>query len=88
MRVHDCPYRVVNSDHMQISFEAKIIRSFYDCCFVEGSLARTRMSLRDLSGRGNPASNTGPGISCLNFFHFYLPSCKKPVDLSILSCCN
>ena len=49
MRVHDCPYRVVNSDHMQISFEAKIIRSFYDCCFVEGSLARTRMSLRDFS---------------------------------------
>ena len=49
MRVHDCPYRVVNSDHMQISFEAKIICSFYDCCFVEGSLARTRMSLRDFS---------------------------------------
>ena len=23
MREHDCPYRVVNSDHMQISFEAK-----------------------------------------------------------------
>ena len=27
MRVHDCLYKVVNSDHMQISFEAKIIRS-------------------------------------------------------------
>ena len=25
MRAHDCPYRVVNGDHMQISFEAKMI---------------------------------------------------------------
>ena len=25
MRAHDCPYRVVNSDHMQISLGAKII---------------------------------------------------------------
>ena len=49
MRVHDCPYKIVNSDHMQIPFEAKIVRSFYDCCFVEGSLARTSMSLRDFS---------------------------------------
>ena len=38
MRVHDCPDRVVNSDHMQISFEAKILPSCYDCCFVEGGL--------------------------------------------------
>ena len=47
MRVHDCPYRVVNSGHMQISFEAKTIRSFYDSCFVEGSLARILVSVQD-----------------------------------------